>query len=1114
MTVKSNEFNKFDAVIEKVNRGELQAVQIDLQQIAPDLESRLRFAALLPPESDWWATQPAALKTRLIAELDLGIDQDPEAAKIQKLFKEKNTSIESLRAELLEAATSKNLIKLGLLVRQCKGLPEESRLALLTSELLFLCALSLDCFNWIIQLCPEEQIGALLNGKNPKGTTLEEYVAQELCRPLSNIVHIPSIRDRVQPSRVLAAKRRAAWGRGLLPKNAILSANIKTYGIEKAKDRLEIALLAAETDPVGVSEHIKDFDLPEETDRVAVAKVAAAHAAHQTASLISNYEIKGAKNRLAVAMIAVPGASIRCLEHFNIRDQRDHFAIAMKDARENGAVLDANRIYQYDLDVCQKGDVILEIAKKNPVEVLEEFHFGDYHEELVAVAKLAVQHSPLKTCQLLVSKHMHNIPNVRDKLDIAMLAIRSLDEASVKAFPLSGFQFQNNEDRSTARSHLRTLSCLLFEKFPREMLKQFKTKYSWSPVSVIRISPFSEQEIQLATLFEGEDLRVISSSMRQRYGARCPGLDQALDAADKQTDPHFRRSALEALFFFICKASSAEGIPPPITHNLALLPDAMAAIVEVRDPKLRLLLFCDLTEALLSEERCKQLSQAKSTGCMLLLLKLGFIELQDRKLMEDRAKSVTSYVLKDKPSEKALLWALEDLRQARELGPVALKQGLELLFGARKTSEAISRSNKLSAILKLRGVKLLNDAAEAGAILNLDDLLWAAFKQHAPFLADEAGGGEKFLNTFWKSRNPLAIVTYSACLNGLQGPIKAQVESSLQTFISAVLNDQFQEVRRNPRYNPHIKALHEQHEAILGKFHQQEKLEAAAVASPSQEPHEIKVRSILARALQQGHLTDAGLSANVKVPEQGKGLPLLQNLEEQKLEALPALDTSPLSPYLQLQRDILSLMRPNIDEETTSKLAAAISKNLKDTCEFKNDLSAILDLFKQTTSAHETVFVTDGDDPYDILLAGTEVAGSCQRIHGDSNLNRGLLGYLLNGQNRLIALKLDKNTPDTPIRGRAILRLLLDDEDKPVLLLEPIYPAALDLKYKEMILKLAKQKARRVGVPLLSVNDGDPAKPYGKKVHSRGGRASEYVDSAGGTMAGAVYSISNANIID
>ncbi|MBA3602599.1 MAG: hypothetical protein H0W50_02940 [Parachlamydiaceae bacterium] len=67
--------------------------------------------------------------------------------------------------------------------------------------------------------------------------------------------------------------------------------------------------------------------------------------------------------------------------------------------------------------------------------------------------------------------------------------------------------------------------------------------------------------------------------------------------------------------------------------------------------------------------------------------------------------------------------------------------------------------------------------------------------------------------------------------------------------------------------------------------------------------------------------------------------------------------------------------------------------------------------------------VIEMDDPIDILLCGTEVDGSCQRVDGDANLNKGLLGYSMDGKIKILAIK-SAEGPLGKINARCLLKVL------------------------------------------------------------------------------------------
>lgn len=115
--------------------------------------------------------------------------------------------------------------------------------------------------------------------------------------------------------------------------------------------------------------------------------------------------------------------------------------------------------------------------------------------------------------------------------------------------------------------------------------------------------------------------------------------------------------------------------------------------------------------------------------------------------------------------------------------------------------------------------------------------------------------------------------------------------------------------------------------------------------------------------------------------------------------------------------------------------------------------------------------VIDTDDPIDLLLCGTDIM-TCQNIKS-GQFNQGLLGYLLNGRCRMIAVK-EKDE----IIGRVIIKLLIDQNQQPVFFVEQMYAKAMPPKIAEAIgdclVYLCCEKARTMNIPLvLKSNDSN-----------------------------------------
>lgn len=154
--------------------------------------------------------------------------------------------------------------------------------------------------------------------------------------------------------------------------------------------------------------------------------------------------------------------------------------------------------------------------------------------------------------------------------------------------------------------------------------------------------------------------------------------------------------------------------------------------------------------------------------------------------------------------------------------------------------------------------------------------------------------------------------------------------------------------------------------------------------------------------------------------------------------------------------------------------------------------------------SNNPLVVVDTDDPQDLFLCGTEIFGSCQRTDGHPNMNKGLIAYILDGKNRLIAVK---NKKSGKIRSRCLLRLLLDEETKkPVLFQELIYSNS-NLYMKELN-DVAKAKAQDLQVTLYSRNSDHSFQDCTRAITSLGNSlAYEYVDAAKGNINNGRFTI-------
>ncbi len=127
--------------------------------------------------------------------------------------------------------------------------------------------------------------------------------------------------------------------------------------------------------------------------------------------------------------------------------------------------------------------------------------------------------------------------------------------------------------------------------------------------------------------------------------------------------------------------------------------------------------------------------------------------------------------------------------------------------------------------------------------------------------------------------------------------------------------------------------------------------------------------------------------------------------------------------------------------------------------EFYHDVQGLIQQLNSKLSSIKKFTLVDSDDIQDLLYCGTEVDGSCLRLDGSPDTNCCLMGYVLDGKIRLLAIK----NKGGRIVSRAIIKLLFNNKNEPVIFFEMIYGRE---EFLEKLLEYAHKKAEQLGVSL------------------------------------------------
>lgn len=580
-----------------------------------------------------------------------------------------------------------------------------------------------------------------------------------------------------------------------------------------------------------------------------------------------------------------------------------------------------------------------------------------------------------------------------------------------------------------------------------------------------------------------------------------------LQSIAKLTDPFVMKQATSALFYLYQKRnelklhswkSSAEKTP----SNLAIIKVAMAANGMGKEEISRVI-------ELLKPEFFRSSEVITPINEFLLLVYKSTISLDQKQRLIQMILE-TPNIKGHKSKEKQRLLELNRNQQAIK---VAAARDI-LFFGAEQKLQEVSTSEKL--------------------ISN-----WTNIFQ------DRFGivGGEKELQRFSeifreKARYPDGLVTYAARLQIL--PQKEIFTKLLSQFTLGVLNGQYPELRYQFDNNPHLKTIFALRPELLTKWKDSIKLSASdilgsnkIITDPIVRNKEIKknIKEKLSAALEHRHFGE----------DQATIFPILSAFKEwdspeaiaQAKAQLEKLFTKELTDLksinipkdkkliqekitqIEIQKNCFKLLDPTLDEKQLVELLDKIQRVLPKNCEFKtHDIDGIIKQINAEIMPHDKWIVKDSDHWEDMLLMGTEVENSCQRINGVPHYNKCLISYIIDGKNKPMVVIDAKGK----IIARSIMRILWDEKlNQPVLFMEKIYTKYLDPALRVLIMEGCKHKAKELGLTLVASLKDYPKlnenKAYENPLESYVGPApAEYVDALGG-IQDSRYTITNSRIL-
>lgn len=432
---------------------------------------------------------------------------------------------------------------------------------------------------------------------------------------------------------------------------------------------------------------------------------------------------------------------------------------------------------------------------------------------------------------------------------------------------------------------------------------------------------------------------------------------------------------------------------------------------------------------------------------------------QSEKEKESKAvKTKTSRVEKELRKKEAIAKVSEKTQSSDALPAYTSMQILDAILASGNAELLKSESGQDKKEADAKDGKAALDVARQR--LNLEETLNKCFTQ-ALGIEEIDDFGKKFSSTIGKGRNSMALMIYATKLGSLGRDDRTEALKSLSEFAKAVLQGTYQTWRYQTPQGSHLEKIFEDNVFLRDTWQKGESLSlselnketaASAVALP------VKAVSSGFNVVQYlnertEHLKPhpfESLKACLKKP--AGSIEVLKKLaEENKKDKLPLnaeYNEKTKTAFLRtLEYALIRLLDSSIPaakkvEDIERYILPKLREIYKDNPQIIRDLIDLQEHLKAQSqiaskeNMEQRYTIEDTDKWDDMLLCGTEVAGSCQRISGYVYYNKCLLAYLADGKNRAIVLK-DKNGK---IVARSIMRLLWNDtEKKPVLFQEQLY---------------------------------------------------------------------------
>ena len=842
---------------------------------------------------------------------------------------------------------------------------------------------------------------------------------------------------------------------------------IHYFPLTDENERIEIAKLCAKNKDSAddVASEIETFHIHDQQALIEIATLCAVNSKETLACYIHQFGIKSEKARIEIAYLCARDNVVTTAQHFK------KFKIQSLQARVDLAI------------VCLKKPRIFVPAERTVVWYISEFEIKD-PTICFELAKLSASSNPQATAANISN---FGINDLKKRILLGKYCARQSAEDTLQYMSSLAPVTKGHQESLNERFHLFVH---FFINAPHSILSPFdRTNLIGEKKQqlLFALSPLS----QSPPLFD-DLLELQCKTLQDFIGVHLnsdPRLLQLTEQLKTIQNTHIltQTSKWLASILFYFKVSLTDE-----QRNRLLKTGLIEALFKMRAPTLRAQLSTLLADFGRSEESFALFSRQSNPNQSneKRLLDMILCSLQTSGVSRetvDNAKAIFAPLFKEHVESRSLLEALYRLEvslflTAEEKEKALLRLCEGAIKGKRENArEYQERIKPLKPLLKKRVFTFLiffqfkedRLLPKEGCLVTEAEKL---FEEKLRIKADDAFI-EKFRQSFSTERDSISLINYASSLYFQYEPA---IIDDLRSYIMTVIDGSFATMRCKLENNPHLQMIHQYSPSLLDNWSKPLEPSTVQFLPGGEEPFNSKQWLMTKLQMDHHHAPNS--------------IPQLDAL----ISGQPI--NAPLSPLEEGIKDL-------IDAQSQKEQIAALEKientfsTLKH-CDFMKDVIDQLKIFKNPASKtliEATVVDTDGY--FDLLLCGTEVLGSCQDVNNATGNNKGLLGYLLDGKNRLIANK-EKYGQASKARiiSRAKLSILWDGE-KPALFLERPYFNGPESKQQcRAIEEKALEKANALGIPLTALKGSgytESNKTWNKDLHALGSGVSyEYSDAA------------------